>query len=70
MTDISEVKREFYTLKEVATKLGVGKHTVRRLILGGKLSVTIIGKQYRISEVHLQEFYQRNTLTVQTRSKE
>lgn len=52
----------FYTPKEVALKLRLHRNTVVKLILSRQLSATIFGKQYRISEQQLQEYYKRNTI--------
>ena len=53
---------DFYTAKEVAEKLRLHRNTVIKLILTRQLSATVVGKQYRISEKHLQEYYTRNTI--------
>lgn len=52
----------FYTPKEVAQILKVKPETVIRLIRSSMLSATIVGKQYRISEEQLQEYYEANTI--------
>ena len=52
----------FYTPKEVADKLRLHRNTVIKLILSRQLSTTIFGKQYRISQQQLQDYYDRNTI--------
>ena len=51
----------FYTIREVCEKLRLHRNTVIKLILSRKLSATIMGRQYRISEEALQEYCRRNT---------
>lgn len=51
----------FFTPREVAEKLRLHRNTVIKLILTQKLAATLVGKQYRVSEKSLQEYYQRNT---------
>lgn len=53
---------KFYTPKEVAEILRVKRATVIKLILTCKLSATLVGKQYRVSEEQLSEFYKANTI--------
>ena len=52
----------FHTPKEVADKLRLHRNTVIKLILSRQLSATIFGKQYRISQQQLQDYYDRNTI--------
>jgi excisionase family DNA binding protein len=56
-----EVCREFWTLDQVAQRLGVHTFTIRRLCWAGKLRVTRIGAAQRISEGELQRFITQHT---------
>jgi excisionase family DNA binding protein len=53
--------REFWTLDQVAQRLGVHTFTIRRLCWSGKLRVTRVGAAQRISEGELQRFIRQNT---------
>ena len=53
---------KFYTVDQLAEMWGFHRTTIINLILKQKLSATVIGKQYRISEEQLQEYYQANTI--------
>jgi len=53
---------EVYTTKEVADMLKLSRSTIIKLILNRKLSATVYGKQYRISEAQLQDYCKRNTI--------
>jgi excisionase family DNA binding protein len=57
----AEVTREFWTLAEVAQRLGVHTFTVRRLCWSGKLHSTRIGSLLRISEAELQRYLSEQT---------
>ena len=52
----------FYTPKEVAEILRVKRATVIKLIRASKLSATIVGKQYRVSEEQLRNYCEQNTI--------
>lgn len=49
-----EVK--FYTIDEVAEILEIHHKTVRKFIKGGNLKATKVGKQWRISQIDLEDF--------------
>ena len=53
---------KFYTVDELAETWGINRNTVINLILTQQLSATVIGKQYRISEEQLQEYYSAYTI--------
>ncbi len=53
---------KFFTVDQLAEMWGFHRTTIINLILKQKLSATVIGKQYRISEEQLQEYYQANTI--------
>lgn len=53
---------KFYTVDELAKEWGVHRSTVVSLILRQKLGAVVIGKQYRISEQQLEDYYKANTI--------
>ena len=55
--EIMEVK-ETYSIKEVAEILSVHTDTVRKRIRDGSLKSIKLGKDYRISRIELQRFYE------------
>jgi excisionase family DNA binding protein len=44
------------TINEVAKRLGLCRHTVRRLIESNELRAFHIRRQWRVSEIDLQDF--------------
>lgn len=46
----------YYTVEEVADKIGVHTKTIRRYIYSGKLSAKKIAGQWRITEVELNDY--------------
>ena len=52
--------RIFYTVKEVADKLGLSVFPVREYIKEGKLKAVKLGRQYRVSEDQFNEFIKNN----------
>lgn len=52
----------WYTIGEVALKMNVGYHTVRRLILDRKIRATKVGKQWRIKKDDLDAYIESRTL--------
>lgn len=55
-------EQKFYTAREVAEMLRVQRNTVIKLILTQKLSATVVGKQYRISQEQLDDYFRANTI--------
>jgi excisionase family DNA binding protein len=53
----------FYTVKEVAERLRVSTATVRKLVKDGELGAYIVGSQWRISEIAIQDYCKNNTFT-------
>ena len=49
----------YLTVKEVAKRLKVNEHTVRRWIESRELHAIDLGGQYRITEEDLQEFVKK-----------
>lgn len=54
---------KFYSVDELAKMWGIHRTTVIKLILNQKLSATVIGKHYRITEEQLQDYYKANTIS-------
>ncbi len=48
--------KEYYTVEDLAEKLGVHTKTIRRYIYGGKLSAQKIGGQWRVTEDALEAY--------------
>ena len=51
-------QEQFYSLEEVAERLGVSERTVRRWIKSGELPAYKPGREYRIRDGELEEFLQ------------
>lgn len=56
------MEKEFYTLKEVSTKLAVSDITVRRLMDAGKLVYYKIGGQRRVSYIDLDNYLKQQRI--------
>jgi excisionase family DNA binding protein len=52
----------YYTVKEVADKLGVNHKLIRKLIQGGKLEANKVGGAIRISEGAVLNYLERNRI--------
>jgi excisionase family DNA binding protein len=52
-------EKEFYSVKEVAEKLGVSKDTIRRLIRKGDFPANKIGGSIRIRWADAEEYLKR-----------
>lgn len=52
---------KFYTIEEIARILRVSVAKVRQMVRSGELGSITVGNQYRISEDHLQEYYDKQT---------
>ncbi len=57
-------KKEFYSIGEVAEKLGISQKSVRRYIAGGQLGATKIGSMYRIPQGALTDFINNQSNSV------
>jgi len=51
------LEQRAFSLKEVASILGVHPETIRRAIKAGKLKAAKIGKDYRIAKTELDRFF-------------
>jgi excisionase family DNA binding protein len=54
MRPSSPISEEFYSVEQVAERLGLHVRTVRTYIRDGRLKAVRIGKQYRIAREHLE----------------
>jgi excisionase family DNA binding protein len=52
----------WYSIGEVALKMNVAYHTVRRLILDRQIRATKVGKQWRIKKDDLDAYIESRTL--------
>jgi excisionase family DNA binding protein len=52
------LKQRAFSLKEVASILGVHPETIRRAVKAGKLKAAKIGKDYRIAKSELERYFQ------------
>ncbi len=52
------MEQRAFSLKEVASILGVHPETIRRAVKAGKLKAAKIGKDYRIAKTELDRFFQ------------
>lgn len=57
-----EVNKKVYTVVEVADILGVKAKTIRGYIKDGDLKAMRIGSSYRITQAHLDEFFDARTI--------
>jgi len=56
---MTEQKKEFYLVEELAEKLRVSNMTIYRYIKAGKLAAFKIGKEYRITEKSFNNFLEK-----------
>ena len=52
------MEQRAFSLKEVASILGVHPETIRRAVKAGKLKAAKIGKDYRIAKSELERYFQ------------
>jgi excisionase family DNA binding protein len=53
---MKDEKKEYYTARELADKLGVNVMTIYRYIKAGKLKAYKLGKEFRIERVVFENF--------------
>jgi nitrogen PTS system EIIA component len=53
------MSEEMLTVEEIAKELRISPKTVRSWITSGELVALDIGREYRISRAHLEDFKQR-----------
>jgi excisionase family DNA binding protein len=51
------LEQRAFSLKEVASILGVHPETIRRAVKAGKLKAAKIGKDYRIAKPELERYF-------------
>jgi excisionase family DNA binding protein len=54
---------EFYTVKELSSKLKVSELTIRRYLESGKITGFKVGKVWRVSQLSIDKFILENTKT-------
>lgn len=57
-----DTESDFFTIEEIAQMLRVSTKTVYKQVLGGALSCTRVGRQYRISFDDYDQYRKRPTL--------
>lgn len=55
-----EYIKEFYTLNDLSTQLGISIQTLRKYISDGKLKASFIGKQYIIDRSDIKDLLNNN----------
>ena len=58
-------EKDFYSIDDVATKLGISIKSVRRMVASGEIKSVKIRNLYRVSKEELDNFLQRNTFVPQ-----
>lgn len=53
-------ERIYYTTEQLAEMMQVTDETIRNYIRGGKMGATKIGRDYRVSDVDLYNFLEKN----------
>jgi PTS system nitrogen regulatory IIA component len=61
---------EMLTVEEIAKELRVSPKTVRSWITSGELVALDVGREYRISRTHLEDFKQRRQTDRRKRKNE
>ena len=56
------MKKDFYTAKDLADKLGLNIMTIYRHIKAGKLKAYKIGKEFRIDKKIFNNFMKKNLI--------
>ena len=57
--NLEDVENEYLTPKEVMNLLYIGRNTFYKLVNSGELPAFRIGKQWRIRQDDLREYFQR-----------
>ena len=52
---------ETHTISEVAVMLSVSSESIRRYIKSNKLKASRVGRQWRISDEDLKEYFEKNS---------
>ena len=59
---MNDVNMKFYSLEEVAELFGVNYQLIYKLVKSGELPSIRIGKVFRVSEIQLKEYMNRQSL--------
>jgi len=63
------MEEKFYTIDQIAEKLGVHHKTIRKFITEGKLRANKVGKQWRISGHDLSIFMENNNFNISSKKE-
>lgn len=63
------MEEKFYTIDQIAEKLGMHHKTIRKFITEGKLRANKVGKQWRISGHDLSLFMENNNVSTSSRDE-
>ncbi|MVX65329.1 excisionase family DNA-binding protein [Clostridium chromiireducens] len=63
------MEEKFYTIDQIAEKLGMHHKTIRKFITEGKLRANKVGKQWRISGQDLSIFMENNNVNVSNKNE-
>lgn len=63
------MEEKFYTIDQIAEKLGMHHKTIRKFITEGKLRANKVGKQWRISGHDLSIFMENNNVSTSSRGE-
>ncbi|RII34839.1 DNA-binding protein [Clostridium chromiireducens] len=63
------MEEKFYTIDQIAEKLGMHHKTIRKFITEGKLRANKVGKQWRISGHDLSLFMENNNVNVSNKNE-
>lgn len=63
------MEEKFYTIDQIAEKLGMHHKTIRKFITEGKLRANKVGKQWRISGHDLSIFMENNNVSTSSRDE-
>lgn len=55
---------KLYNIKQLAEELHLNKQTIQRFIRMGKIKAIKIGREYRVTEQSLQEYFKLSTFKV------
>lgn len=63
------MEEKFYTVDQIAEKLGMHHKTIRKFITEGKLRANKVGKQWRISGHDLSIFMENNSVNISDKNE-
>ncbi len=69
MNDDRRNENKLYTITDITEMLSVKRPTVHEWIRSGKLKAVRIGKEYRITQEHYDEYLANNLVVTDTKKK-